>query len=51
MLKKTVHQGMAAPFSDALETERLAVKAVFGSADYAEGLAAFAEKRLPKFRR
>ena len=49
LLKQTVRAGFAGSLTDGLEIERQALNAVFGSADYAEGLAAFAEKRLPRF--
>lgn len=50
-LKRVVHEGMELPLTGGLECERQALSTVFGSADYAEGLAAFAEKRLPRFSR
>jgi enoyl-CoA hydratase/carnithine racemase len=49
LLKRTVREGVATSLPEGLEIERLALNAVFGSADYAEGLAAFADKRAPRF--
>ena len=49
LLKKTVRQGIEVGLADALELERLAITEVLVSKDYAEGLAAFAERREPKF--
>ena len=51
ILKKVVYQGMSVSLADGLECEREALGHILGSADYAEGLAAFAEKRAPKFSR
>jgi enoyl-CoA hydratase/carnithine racemase len=50
LLKRSVRDGLALSISDALEVERQALASVFGSADYAEGLAAFTEKRPARFR-
>jgi enoyl-CoA hydratase/carnithine racemase len=49
LLKRTVRTGVAISLAEGLEIERQALGAVFGSSDYAEGLAAFAEKRAPRF--
>ncbi len=51
ILKKVVYDGMQTSLAEGLEGERLAMLTIFGSADYAEGLAAFAEKRPPRFSR
>jgi enoyl-CoA hydratase/carnithine racemase len=48
-LKRVVRIGMAQSLSDALRTEGAAVAEIFASADYAEGLRAFAERRPPVF--
>lgn len=48
-LKRLVYQGMELPLAEALRLERAALPAILGSADYAEGLAAFEERRPPKF--
>lgn len=48
-IKRLVHQGMELPLAAALQLERAALPEILGSDDYAEGLAAFAEKRTPRF--
>ncbi|PSL79185.1 hypothetical protein C7T35_38915 [Variovorax sp. WS11] len=48
-IKRLVHQGIELPLQAALQLERAALPEILGSADYAEGLAAFAEKRAPVF--
>jgi enoyl-CoA hydratase/carnithine racemase len=48
-IKRLVYQGIELPLAAALRVERAALPEILGSADYAEGLAAFAEKRPPKF--
>jgi enoyl-CoA hydratase/carnithine racemase len=49
MVKRLVAQGMEMPLADGLAGERAALLDVFDSADYAEGLTAFAERRAPVF--
>jgi len=49
LLKKVVYDGLDYSLADGLELERVAVSEVLASEDYAEGLAAFAEKRAPVF--
>lgn len=48
-IKRLVYQGRELPLAEALRLERAALPAILGSADYAEGLAAFEEKRPPHF--
>ena len=49
--KRLIYRGLEVPLADALELEHAALKDILASADYAEGLAAFAEKRAPQFSR
>jgi enoyl-CoA hydratase len=48
-LKRVVRTGMEQPLKEGLATERAALAEIFASADYAEGLRAFAERRAPVF--
>jgi enoyl-CoA hydratase/carnithine racemase len=48
-LKRVVRSGMEQPLADGLLTERAALADILASADYAEGLRAFAERRTPVF--
>ena len=47
--KRLVYRGLEVALDQGLAQEREALKQVLVSADYAEGLAAFAEKRQPRF--
>ena len=49
--KRLIYRGLEVPLNDALQLEHAALKDILASADYAEGLAAFAEKRAPQFGR
>jgi enoyl-CoA hydratase/carnithine racemase len=49
LLKRTVYQGLDRSLEQGLELERQAITKVLASRDYAEGLAAFAERRQPIF--
>ncbi len=51
LIKRLVYGGMEATLADGLAQERAALQQVLTSVDYAEGLAAFAEKRQPRFAR
>jgi enoyl-CoA hydratase/carnithine racemase len=48
-IKRLVYQGLDMPLAEGLRHERAALPEVLGSADYAEGLAAFLEHRPPRF--
>ena len=48
-MKRLVREGMDVPLAEGLRLERAALPAILGSADYAEGLAAFAQRRPPRF--
>jgi enoyl-CoA hydratase/carnithine racemase len=51
VLKRVVRQGMELPLAQGLAIEAAALPDVLASSDYAEGLAAFAERRPPRFSR
>ena len=48
-IKRLVYRGIEVPLAEGLAQERAALQSILTSADYAEGLAAFAEKRAPQF--
>ena len=48
-IKRLVHRGIEVTLAEGLAQERAAVQEILTSTDYAEGLAAFAEKRQPRF--
>lgn len=48
-IKRLVYRGLEMTLTDALAQEGLALREILASSDYAEGLAAFAEKRQPRF--
>ena len=48
-LKRLVRHGLELPLAAGLRLERDALPGVLGSADYAEGLASFEERRQPRF--
>lgn len=49
VIKHLVYDGLELPLVEGLGLERAAIPAILGSDDYAEGLAAFAEGRPPRF--
>ncbi|MGH3443120.1 MAG: enoyl-CoA hydratase/isomerase family protein [Nitriliruptorales bacterium] len=49
-IKLAVHRGVDGPLDEGLALERDLLEELFRSADAAEGLAAFAEKRAPEFK-
>jgi len=48
-MKRLVYEGLESTLENGLKMERAALRDVLTSADYAEGLAAFAAKRPPRF--
>ena len=48
-IKRLVYRGIEGTLAEGLAQERAALQQILTSADYAEGLAAFAEKRQPRF--
>jgi enoyl-CoA hydratase/carnithine racemase len=48
-IKRLVGQGIELPLAEGLRMERAELPAILGSADYAEGLAAFEQRRPPRF--
>jgi enoyl-CoA hydratase/carnithine racemase len=49
-IKRLVYEGIELPLAAGLQIERAALPEILGSRDYAEGLAAFAERRAPRFK-
>jgi enoyl-CoA hydratase len=50
MLKKTINKGMYSNLPDGLSYEKSTFSLCFATKDHTEGIAAFLEKRLPKFK-
>lgn len=50
LAKRSIHDGVDRSLAEGLELEKQAFAAVFDTEDRAEGLAAFVEKRPPKFK-
>jgi enoyl-CoA hydratase/carnithine racemase len=48
-IKRLVYSGLEKTLAEGLMQEGVALREILASADYAEGLAAFAEKRQPRF--
>lgn len=48
-IKRLVYRGLEMTLADGLAQEGIALREILASPDYAEGLAAFAEKRQPRF--
>lgn len=48
-IKRLVYEGIELPLAQGLGLERAALPGILGSADYAEGLAAFSQRRQPCF--
>ena len=49
LMKRLACEGMDLPISQALDSERLEIPAFLQSANVAEGVAAFMQKRKPEF--
>ena len=49
-IKLAIREGVDRPLADGLAREREGIRTLFGSADAAEGMGAFVEKRKPEFK-